>query len=142
MKKGVTVSMLALTIVLMSIIVGIVGVVGAGAIKTANYEEFTSKLTRVHDEVNKYIIQNKTIPTTNEIISKQGLDESLTLEISKNNDTNNNLFVLDMNKLKLENVNIGKGTIEDLDVFIVAENTNNVYYLKGIEYKGQKYFGM
>lgn len=142
MKKGITISMLAVTIVLMTVIVGIVGVVGTSSIKTAAYEEFLSKINRVSNEVNRYVIQNKTLPTTNEIISKQGLDEDLKAKITENNDINNNLFVIDTTKLKLESVNIGKGTVGDLDVFIVAENTNNVYYLKGIMYKGEKHFGM
>ena len=142
MKKGITISMLAVTIVLMTVIAGIVGVVGTSSIKTAAYEEFLSKINRVSNEVNRYVIQNKTLPTTNEIISKQGLDEDLKAKITENNDINNNLFVIDTTKLKLESVNIGKGTVGDLDVFIVAENTNNVYYLKGIMYKGEKHFGM
>ena len=33
------------------------------------------------------------------------------------------------------------GTTEDQDIFVVAENTNNVYYIKGFKYKGKTYFG-
>lgn len=36
----------------------------------------------------------------------------------------------------------GQGTVMDKNVFVVAENTNNVYYIKGFKYKGKVYFGL
>jgi len=142
MKKGITVSVLVLTVVLMFILVTTSTVVGVRAIQTASYEEFTSKITRVSNDVNKYVVDHKSLPTTQEIISKEGLTDALKAELNKNNDASNNLFVIDMTKLRTESVNIGQGSVADMDVFVVAENTNNVYYLKGIEYRGQLYYGM
>ena len=142
MKRGITVSILAITIALMFIIITTATVVGTRAIQTATYEEFLSKIQRVSNDVNEYIIKNKQIPTTNEIVAKEGLPAGLVAKINENNDATNNLFVIDMTKLRTESVNIGVGTIQDMDVFIVAENTNNVYYLKGIKYKGVEYYGV
>ena len=141
MKRGITVSILVLTVILMFVIVTTSTVIGTRTIQTAIYEEFLSKVQRVSDNVNKYVISNKSLPTTSEIIAKEGLANSLVEEINKNNDATNNLFVVDMTKLKAESVNIGRGSVADMDVFVVAENTNNVYYLKGIEYRNQVYHG-
>ena len=141
MKKGITISMLVVTVVLMFILVTTATVVGTRAIQTASYEEFLSKIERVSNDVNKYVIDNNTLPTTFEIISKEGLPDKLKAEINNNNDSTNNLFVVDMTKLRTESVNIGKGSVEDMDVFVVAENTNNIYYLKGVEYRGTIYYG-
>lgn len=141
MKRGITISTLVLTVILMFILITTATVVGARAIQTASYEEFLGKVTRVADDVNKYVIDNKTLPTTAEIISKEGLPNELKAEIKNNGDDYNNLFVIDMTKLNVENVNIGSGTVQDMDVFVVAENTNNVYYLKGIKYRGATYYG-
>ena len=142
MKKGITMSILAITVTIMLVLVSTASVIGTKAIQTASYEEFLSKLTRVSNSVNKYVIDNKTLPTTQEIVAKEGLPAGFRAEIAHNNDQTNNLFVVDMSKLRVESVNIGKGTISDMDVFVVAENTNNVYYLKGIEYKGYTYYGI
>ncbi len=142
MKRGITVSILVITIVLMFSLVTTATVIGTRAIQTASYEEFLSKVVRVSNDVNEYVIDNKKLPTTSEIIAKEGLPEGLKAELNKNNDATNNLFVIDMTKLRTESVNIGKGTVADMDVFIVAENTNNVYYLKGIEYRGTMYYGV
>lgn len=142
MKRGITVSILVVTVVLMFVLVTTSTVVGTRAIQTAAYEEFLSKIERVANDVNKYVIDNGTLPTTSEIIAKEGLQDALKAEINRNNDATNNLFVIDMTKLRTESVNIGKGSVEDMDVFIVAENTNNVYYLKGVDYRGTTYYGI
>lgn len=142
MKKGITISILTVTIALMVTLATTATVIGTNAIKTAAYEEFLSKITRVSNSVNKYVIDNKTLPTTLEMIAKEGLPEDLKAEITTNNDDSNNLFVIDMTKLRVESVNIGKGSVSNMDVFVVAENTNNVYYLKGVKYKGTTYYGV
>lgn len=142
MKKGITVSILAITVMLMFVLATTATVIGTSAIQTVAYEEFLSKITRVSNAVNKYVVDNDTLPTTSEIIAKEGLPIKLLTEIANNNDSSNNLFVVDMTRLRVESVNIGSGTVADMDVFVVAENTNNVYYLKGIEYKGNSYHGI
>ena len=142
MKKGITVSILAITVMVMFVLATTATVIGTSAIQTVAYEEFLSKITRVSNAVNKYVVDNDTLPTTSEIIAKEGLPIKLLTEIANNNDSSNNLFVVDMSRLRVESVNIGSGTVADMDVFVVAENTNNVYYLKGIEYKGNSYHGI
>lgn len=142
MKKGITISILVVTVVLMITLATTSTVIGMRTVQTAAYEEFLSKVQRVSNDINKYVIDSGSLPTTSEIIAKEGLPAGLTTEINNNNDTINNLFVVDMTKLRTESVNIGKGTVEDMDVFVVAENTNNVYYLKGVEYRGTTYYGL
>lgn len=141
MKRGITISTLTITVIIMLILVSVSTVVGMNSIRTASYEEFLSKLTRVSNDVNYYIKKNNSLPTTNEVVAKEGLDEELRNLIINNGDEGNELFVVDMKKLNTESVNIGYGTTENLDVFLVAENTNNVYYLKGYTYKGEKTYG-
>ena len=128
MKRGITISILVVTVVLMFILVTTATVVGVRTIQTASYEEFLSKLERISNDVNKYVVDNHSLPTTSEIIAKEGLPDAFKAELNNKNDATNNLFVVDMTKLRTESVNIGKGTVEDMDVFIVAENTNTVYY--------------
>ena len=141
MKRGITVSTLSIAIVIMLILVSVSTVAGIRAIKTASYEEFTSKMLRLSDDVNIYVKKNGTLPVKNEIVSQAGMNTVLKELIANNGDTNNTLYVLDLNKLTTESINMGEGNTENLDVFLVAENTNNVYYLKGFEYKGVRYYG-
>ena len=51
-------------------------------------------MVRVSNDVNKYVIANNSLPTTNEIIAKEGLSSGLISELSKNNDSLNSLLVI------------------------------------------------
>lgn len=141
MKRGITVSTLSIAITIMLILVSISSVAGIRAIKTAAYEEFTSKMVRLADDVNIYVKKNGELPVKNEIVSRAGMNSELQTLLKNNGDENNMLYVIDLNKLTTESINIGEGTTENLDVFLVAENTYNVYYLKGYEYQGTRYYG-
>lgn len=141
MKRGVTVSTLSVAIAIMLILVSVSSVAGIRAIKTAAYEEFTSKMVRLSDDVNIYVKKNGSMPVKNEIVSRAGMNSTLTALLTNNGDANNTLYVIDLSKLTTESINMGEGTTENLDVFLVAENTLNVYYLKGFEYKGERYYG-
>ena len=135
MKKGITVSTLSIAVVIMLILVSTSSVAGIRAINTATYEEFKSKLSRIADDVNIYVKSNGTLPVKNEIVSQAGMNDKLKTLLVKNGDGSNRLYVLDLEKLSTESINLGRGTTENMDVFLVAENSNNVYYLKGYNYR-------
>ena len=141
MKKGITVSTLSIAVVIMLILVSTSSVAGIRAINTATYEEFKSKLSRIADDVNIYVKSNGTLPVKNEIVSQAGMNDKLKTLLVKNGDGSNRLYVLDLEKLSTESINLGRGTTENMDVFLVAENSNNVYYLKGYNYRGEKFYG-
>lgn len=138
MKKGVTVSMLVVMVAVMIIVVSTVSVVGVKSINTANYETFKGKVDKVADLALEYITTKKALPVTGEVVGSGMLDSSFSAELVRNNDTTNKLMVIDLKKLDTT-VDIGRGTVSDGDVFVICENTNNVYYLKGFEYKGIVY---
>jgi len=142
MKKGITISTLTIAVTVMIILISVSTVAGISSIRTANYEEFLSKLNRISNDVNLYMNKNDELPITNEIVAKEGLSEELRELITNNGDENNDLYVLDMDKLKTETIDIGYGTTENMDVFLVAKNTNNIYYLKGHRYKGVSYYAI
>lgn len=140
MKRGITITILSVAITVMLIIVTTVSVVGTRSIDTANFEEYKSKLKRVSDIVLEYVETNKELPTTGEIVSQNGLNADFKNELTVNGDIDSNLYVVDLEKLDIV-VNIGDGSTSDEDVFVVSQDTNNVYYLKGRTYRGTTYYG-
>lgn len=142
MKKGITISTLVVAITIILILSSVATVVGIRSIKTASFEEFSSKLVRVSNDINLYHTKNKELPLTNEVLHASSCTEELKAELAKYGDNNSYLYVVDMNKLNTESVNIGYGTIEDGDVFVIAKDTNNIYYFRGIKYKGVVYYGI
>ena len=141
-KKGVTTTVIVLAVIIMFIILTTATVVGSRSIDTVNYEEYKSQLTRVSNSLNEYVTKNDELPTSGQIIAKANLTEDLTNEIIENGDTNNDLYVVDMSKLDVNNVNKGTGSIDDRDIFLVAENSNNIYYYKGYKFRGTMYYGV
>ena len=140
MKKGVSMMTVLIAVSVMMILVSSVSVIGSSAISSANFEEYKSKVERVADEINIYINENGTLPITNQSVSINSLGEDF-LEASKEkNDLSNKFYVVDVSKLNDYSIDNGKGNLNNKDVFLIAENSNNVYYLKGFKYKGKVYF--
>ncbi len=143
-RRGVTTAVIVLAVVIMFIILTTATIVGSRNINTVNYEEYMSQLNRVSDCVNAYILANDELPVRDsyEIVANAGFTQDFKNELIENGDMNNNLFVIDMNKLDVNNVSKGKGTVQDRDVFLVAENSNNIYYYKGYLFRGTVYYGV
>ncbi len=142
MKKGVTMSVVLISVVVMMLIITAATVVGKTSIDTANYEEFKSSLSRVSDNVNEYYIKNKTLPVKNEVIATNSLEESFRLELDRKGDLNEKLFVVDMSKISDSSITIGRGNVSSKDVFLVSETSQNIYYLKGYKFKNVIAYGV
>lgn len=140
MKKGVTLSIVLIAIVVMITIITTASVVGSSAINTANFEDFKSNVSRMADAVNEYYIKNKELPVTNEIVAADSVTNELRQLLTTRGDINSKLYVVDINKISDPTIENGTGNINNKDVYIVAENSLNVYYLKGYKYKSVKYF--
>lgn len=142
LKSGITFSVLIVAIVIMLIVISTAAVVGAGSISSANFEKYQSELRWVADDVNEYYLENKTLPVTDEFVSFDSLNSELKAKIENNSDAYSNLYVIDVTKLNDANIENGKGSVSDKDVYIVSDKTQNVYYLKGYKYKDTIYYGL
>ena len=141
MKNGVSMLVVTVAISVMVILIGSSIIFGSQAIQTAQFEEFVSQLNRLSVAINDYVLDNNAIPTTGEVVSGISLGNEFMSELVSKKDENNRLFVVNISLLKDGTIKRGSGTAEDQDIFVVAENTNNVYYVKGFRYKGKIYFG-
>lgn len=142
MKKGITMSVVLVAIVIMMLIISAATVVGTNAVSTANFEEFKSIISRVSDDINEYYVKNDELPVKNEIVATASLPQDMQSALSKNGDLDDKLYVVDMSKIDDATLKKGRGTIESQDVFLVSETKQNVYYLKGYKYKSVVYYTM
>lgn len=140
MKKGFSLSTVVIAISIMLILVASVSVIGSSAISSANFDEYKSQIERVSDEINIYINENGNLPIKNEEVDINSLGTDFLNQARENGDTTNKFYVIDISKLNDYSLKKGNGNVEDKDVFLVSENTNNVYYLKGFKYRGKVYF--
>lgn len=140
MKKGVSLLVVIVAVTVMLIIISAATIIGTGAITTANYEEYVSELNRVSDNVNEYYIENKELPVTGEVVSATSLGNEFLANMKDKGDLEENLYIVDLSKLKDSTIKKGKGNVSDQDIYLVTQNSQNVYYLKGFKYKAKVYF--
>jgi|GEM_PF-1816654 len=140
-KSGITLLVVVTATVVMMIIITSASVIGAGSIAAANFEEYKASLSRVQDNINLYYLENEKLPVTNEVVSGNSLGEEFYNNIIDNADENNKLYVINVALLKNDTIRKGMGTVANKDVYLVAENTHNIYYLSGSKYKGQVLYG-
>jgi hypothetical protein len=140
-KSGITLLVVVTATVVMMIIITSASVIGAGSIAAANFEEYKASLSRVQDNVNLYYLENKKLPITNEVVSGNSLGDEFYNNIVENEDENNKLYVVNVALLVSDAIKKGRGTVINKDVYLVAENTHNIYYLNGSKYKGQVLYG-
>lgn len=139
-KNGITMLVLIVAVVVMIILISSASVIGGNSINTAKFDEYLSNLKRVSDNVNEYYLKNGKLPITNEQIDASSFSDAFANDVSKNGDQKNKLYIIDMSKIQDSSVSNGIGSITDKDVYIVAQNSQNVYYLKGFKYKSVMYF--
>lgn len=140
MKKGVSLVTAIIAVSIMMILVSSVSIIGSSAISSANFEEYKSQIERVSDEINIYINEKDMLPITNQSVSIDSLGQDFLSEVKEKNDLSNRFYVIDVSKLGDYSIEKGKGDLNNKDVFLLAENTNNLYYLKGFKYRGKVYF--
>lgn len=141
-RKGISLVIVTTAVAIMMILISVASVVGSGAISSANFDEYRSNISRVSDLVNEYYLQNDSLPATNDVVNLYSLPNDFRAELKDNNDLSNTLFVINVDLLNDETIKNGRGTLSSQDVFLVAEETNNVYYMKGFKYKSKTYYGV
>ena len=140
-KSGVTLLVIIMSLVVMMIIITSASVVGSNSITQANFEEYKSSLSRVEDNINSYYLEKGKLPITNEVVSATSLGKDFYNNVVENKDDNNKLFIVNISLLQNDTLKKGYGTVIDKDVFLVAENSHNIYYLKGFKFRGQTIYG-
>ena len=140
-KNGISMVVLLVAIVIMILLVSTAVVVGAGSITKANFEEYQSNVIRMSNLVNIYYTKNNELPIINKVLDAKSISYDFVNEVNSKGDEFNKLYIIDKSKLKMSTIDIGSGTIEDKDIFVVAENTNNIYYVKGFKFEGKAIHG-
>lgn len=136
-KSGISLMVLVVAIVVMIIVLTSAVIIGKQNIDDAKYDEYINNLNRVSNEVNQYYLSNKKLPTTSEIVLKETIEDATFIEkVEEKNDMDNELYIVNIDLLNDSTINIGKGNKTSNDIFVVAKNTHNIYYLKGFKYKG------
>jgi type II secretory pathway pseudopilin PulG len=149
-KKGISLLVLIITIVVIAIIVGAVITSTGTAISQANITTFASDLKQIQDATEGYYIVNGTLPSldgsnilrTSDLLLLSNNNPILNDEITINGDTNSDFYVIDLSKINVTRIAYGTGNLGPSDIFVVAFPTMNVYYVSGLYSGGDTYFSL
>ena len=124
MKKGITLTLLMVSVAIMIVILSSAAVIGIGYVNEAKYNHFNDNLYNIMSKVNEYYITNDRLPITNEAYTVESDNIGFKTALLNNLDQTSPLYVLD-------NRAIG---ISDNRKYLIAFDTHNVYDLEGMEY--------
>lgn len=151
-KKGVTLTILAITVIIMVILASTIVINVGTAITDTRKATFSMDLKTIEDAVSIYYIQNNSMPSDKEALSKieilnlSGNDNMNLLreEINLNGDEKDDtyFYIIDLSKLSIDNPSRGTYSLGDNDIYVVAYPSLKVYYLAGISADSTKYFSL
>ena len=135
-KRGITLVALVITITIMGIILGIaISNIDIGA-DIRNYNNMCADIELLEAKVRDYYNNHRDIPKAGEAISgvKGILDEQA------NSKDNENYFQIDLSQIINVTLNYGGGDVSNRDIYIINEQSHEIYYLKGTTLDGTIYY--
>lgn len=131
-NKGITMVALVVTIVILLILSSVVIIEMNTGDKFKDYQYMKADIEVIKDRVHSYRFKNvDSIPTKGSVLP------SVDLSGQASGRDNSNYYEVDLEKLGNITLNYGKGNSTDKDIYIINEKSQEVYYLKGIEYEGE-----
>ena len=139
-EKGITLTSLVLTVVLILIIGGMMGYYSTSGLKMQKINNMYSDIEQIQTEVDTYYLKNNELPI---------LSFNINFVNSANPNDSSEYFVIDLAKLGNLRLNYGK-EFENIkssnqlgnytDVYIINKQSQTIYYLKGIEFEDKTYY--
>lgn len=134
-SKGVTLVILLLTILIIAILTGIaISHVDTGK-DIRDYNYMCADIELLEGKVQVYYSKNGTIP----IVGTTPI-ANIDLGGQASSKDNANYYKIDLSKLYNVSLNYGGGTIEDKNIYVINEQSHNIYYLKGTEFENTIYY--
>lgn len=145
-KQGVTLTTVVVTVIVLSILAGVVIFSTNSTIGYAKLSTWATEITYIQETVDEQIKTESSLPYTTDFINidtSSLTSEQLDKQFKDENIENQKLElnVINLGKLKITNTNYGNLTSLD-DVYAYSLTTGKVYYAKGIEIDGVKYYGL
>ena len=141
-KKGISLIVLSITIVVMIILASTIIVSYNGILEDTLKKDFANEIYSIQKLVEQYKFLNNEYPISEEhILDINQIEEKYRFEFEKEKIIYNTikLYVIDLSKCDVQNVKRGNGKIKD-DIYVVSKETGQVYYMMGVKISDMKYY--
>ena len=128
-NKGITITTLVITVIVILILTTTVVMKLNDSSDVSKLNNLYADIKLLEDKVLDYYNDYGTLPVKGEPIEPQ-----LSMEKGKK------YYEIDLSKFQNITLKYGHGDINDMDIYVVNGDTLDVYYYKGIEYKGNTYY--
>lgn len=136
-KKGITLIILVITIIIMAILAGTIVVTISGTGEVQKLNSLASDLQVLQERVNLYYEKNKELPIVNYI------NEEVSAILGENQNPNDGELYSKINLSLLGNLKLTYGNEEfEKDYFIVNNASHMVYYYAGVLIDNEMYYGI
>ena len=132
-NKGITIIALILTIVILLIISGVVISNMNTGDKFKKYQYMRADIEAIEDSILVYYHKYGELPIKGNKLN------NINLNGQASSADNSNYYEVDLEKVGNITLNYGKKN-DNTDMYIINEQSHEVYYLKGIEYEGELKF--
>ncbi|MEG2275888.1 MAG: hypothetical protein RSC09_05265 [Clostridia bacterium] len=148
-KKGITLMVLSLTIVIISIISTAVVASVATTKSDAKFVTFMSEIDEIEENIRANFeitgqlpVKNNITFTKEELAAKLSLEDSKVFlkEVSENMDTDEKYMEIDLKALGARSAKRGAQQGGALDVYFLSKSSMHVYYLSGLKNDGTLHF--
>jgi len=134
-QRGVTLIILVITIIIIAILTGAsIRKMDTGK-DIRNYNYMCADIELLKNKVLAYYNENGSAPTKG-----TAFNAKTTLGTQASSRDSDNYYEIDLNKLYNITLNYGGGTASNGDIYIVNEQSLEVYYLNGVDFEGITYY--
>lgn len=147
MKKGISFTILAITVLIMVILLTSLTIAGSSTVNNSKKLSFATEISTLQMAVDSYKEKNNTYPIKNSIVVDiSDLNEYERSQFTRNDEELElNRIVLneiDYEKISINSLKYGKQEDGENDLYAVSPKTGKVYYAKGMKVGTKSYFAL
>lgn len=139
-KKGISLVSLIISIIIMTILAGIVTISGISSVKSVALDTFALEILDIQNAVEEYRYKYGKYPvTTDYLFDTRNVEDISQFSEETITDNNINFKLVDLSSIGIRNTKYGNNdTLKD--VYVLSEKTGIVYYLTGVSYERKRYY--
>lgn len=111
----------------------LIGIIGASknGLDIIRLNKMNNDIKLLEERIKLYYLDNGNLPITDKKIDN--------FSFSINPNDNDSYFEIDLSKLEDLNIELGRKTSGEDDIYIINEESMTVYYLKGVKYQNKEF---
>lgn len=146
MKKGFSLAVLSITILIMIILLTSMTIAGSNTVNNSKKLSFATELNMIEQSVNSYRQKNNgSLPVKENIVVDVGSLNEFSInqfEANREEIVNKKIVLneIDFSKISIVSLKYGNSTEGENDIYAVSPKTGKIYYAKGMRVGNKLYF--